>query len=122
MNSNRRAGRLRRQIEKRLRGRVLFLRTVVESVDAMLAQARRQQPVPVDDQSPELAEMTAGLAEQGWNEWLDTPVPALDGETPREATASEAGRERLAALLDDFEWRGGVQPAPVERLRAQLGL
>jgi hypothetical protein len=123
VNSNRRAGRLRRQIEKRLHGRVLFLRTVVESVDAMLAQARREGPLLPDQSPPELAQMAAALAEEHWKEWLDTPVPALGGETPRRAAASEAGRERLAALLDDFEWRASEEhPVPVDVLRAELGL
>lgn len=43
VNSKPRATRLRKQIEKRLAGRVLLLRTVTESVDAMLAQARSNQ-------------------------------------------------------------------------------
>lgn len=122
-NSNRRAGRLRRQIEKRLHGRVLLLRTVVESVDAMLAQAGREGHVPPDESSPELAQVAAALAERHWEEWLDTPVPALGGVTPRQAVTTEAGRERLAALLDDFEWRASDDhPVPVDMLRAELGL
>ena len=40
VNSKPRATRLRKQIEKRLAGRVLLLRTVTESVDAMLAPTR----------------------------------------------------------------------------------
>lgn len=44
---------------------------------------------------------------------------ALKGQTPREAATSSAGRERLEALLAEFELKGG---APVARLRAELGL
>lgn len=123
VNSRRRATRLRKQIEKRLGSRVLFLREVVESVEAMLEQARRDGRAHEDDQPPELAEIAAQLADEHWTEWLDTPVPALGGETPRKAATTAEGRDRLSALLDDFEWRSTAEhPAPVARLRAELGL
>jgi len=46
-------------------------------------------------------------------------VPALDNKTPRQASKSKQGCEKLILLLDDFESRGS---APVEWLREQLNI
>jgi hypothetical protein len=62
--------------------------------------------------------------------WLTTPVPALNGMTPIEASQSVATRPLLEALLDDFalrEERARVQGDSmrtfnVEELRVRLGL
>ena len=37
-----------------------------------------------------------------WEQWVDAPLPALKGATPRAAAASPARRERLEALLAQF--------------------
>ena len=116
VNSNRRASRLRRQIEKRLGARVMFVRAVIESVEALMEEAKRKPAPPRPEQ---FAELEAEFQRQHWEAWVDQPVPALNNLTPREAARSAGGRERLEALLADFEWRGGV---PVERLRTELKL
>ena len=122
VNSKPRATRLRKQIEKRLAGRVLLLRTVTESVDAMLAQAR-SHPIAVDALGADLSAEAASLTAQHWEHWLDMRVPALGHLTPREAADTSAGRERLSVLLDQFEWDTQAgQEIPVQRLRAVLGL
>lgn len=116
VNSNRRATRLRRQIDKRLGARVMFVRTVIESVGAMMAEATRRRADPPPEDFPEL---TAEFERRHWDTWVDLPLPALKNRTPREAAGTAEGRERLDALLAEFEWRGGV---PVHRLRAALKL
>lgn len=67
------------------------------------------------------------MAKKRWEEWLDEPVPVLMGKTPRQSAKSAAGRERLEALLIDFERSAAVTDetafAPdVPELRRQLGL
>ncbi len=56
-------------------------------------------------------------------EWLDLPVPALDGRTPREAAADPVAREDLIRLLASFPEPGddlpGMSPG---RLREALEL
>jgi hypothetical protein len=58
--------------------------------------------------------------------WLDEPVPALAGKTPRQATRTKSDRKRLELLLKEHE--NGEARLPQEerfdfsRLRAELGL
>jgi hypothetical protein len=61
--------------------------------------------------------------------WVDEPIPALDGLSPRKAVADQARRPALEALLDDFEWMdaqagpGGMgRGMDTTRLRSLLGL
>ncbi len=122
VNSKRRATRLCKQIEKRLAGSVLLQRTVTESVDAMLAQAR-SHPTAVDAAGADLSGEAATFTAQHWEDWLDMRVPALGHLTPREAAETPAGREQLSALLGHFDWQAeDGHPIPVARLRRALGL
>jgi SEC-C motif/Protein of unknown function (DUF2384) len=41
--------------------------------------------------------------------WVDTPLPALRGQTPREAAGSKDGRPRVVALLKDMDSRSARQ-------------
>lgn len=59
--------------------------------------------------------------------WLDESVPALGGQTPREAVKTEAGRDEVHWLLKSFESmevRGGDQAhaGGAAELRRELGL
>jgi Protein of unknown function (DUF2384) len=55
--------------------------------------------------------------------WLDEPIPALDGQTPRQAADDPTRRPDLIKLLDTFPAgaaaKGGMD---ADRLRAALGL
>jgi hypothetical protein len=119
VNSNRRAERLKKELTKRLGRRTTFVRSIVRSTDAMLEEMRERGPLAPEPERAELQEIEAELAEQRWKAWLDEKVPALGNRTPRQAARNAPGRERLEALLQEFEWQGG---APVDRLRRELGL
>jgi hypothetical protein len=61
--------------------------------------------------------------------WVDEPVPALGGLSPRQAVADRARRPALEALLDDFDWMDApAGPGDIgrgmdsARLRKLLGL
>jgi len=65
--------------------------------------------------------------EATWRQhWLDTPLPALDGSTPRRAATSDQHRPLLEALLRQFEHDAdltaldGHRPLDVAWLRTQL--
>jgi hypothetical protein len=76
--------------------------------------------------TPELQAVMDEFARSAELQWLDTPVPALDGSTPRDAADPGHPQHRaLLGLLDDL---GRPVPADalasvdVDRLRADLGL
>lgn len=66
--------------------------------------------------------------EAHYRDWIDTPVPALGGRTPRSAARSrtKTSREKLDLLLRDMENHENHLPAArrfdVARLRKELGL
>lgn len=49
------------------------------------------------------AAMVADFQEAHYRAWVDQPVPALDGKTPREASTDPSLRERLVRLIEDLE-------------------
>jgi hypothetical protein len=66
------------------------------------------------------------MTREQWGSWLDTRVPALGNKTPRQAARTAGGRERLEALLGQFERDAADLPSnPPDHLaaiRAALGL
>lgn len=76
----------------------------------------------LDPRSPEIAAVLEQAVRQYEQAWLDEPIPALSGRTPRECAADPTRRDDLIRLLDTFPDRdepGAMSPA---RLRAALGL
>ena len=55
-------------------------------------------------------------------EWLDLPVLALNGLTPRQAADDPTRREDLVRLLASFGDGDGPTEMSARRLRAALGL
>lgn len=132
VNSQERAEAIQRKITRRLGRRAKLEHSVIESVEKML-EAQRDAPEPArsarkaDDpmELPEVLAQIEQMARRHWQEWPDVPLPALKGQTPREAARSPQGRRRLEALLLEFE--GNADPsqpfAPdVPQLRRELGL
>src|SRR5262249_25526775 len=66
------------------------------------------------------------MKERHYAQWLNDPIPALDGKTPREAARTKSGRERLKMLLDDLEITESREAEDarfnVRKLRGWLGL
>jgi hypothetical protein len=85
------------------------------------AMSRPRPPHSDDDVA-----LARAYKEKHYANWIDEPIPMLDGATPREAMNSAAGRRKLDLLLRDMEYR--EQDAdPRERfdigsLRRKLGL
>src|SRR5207244_3440535 len=51
----------------------------------------------------EAAALVKDFYERYYREWIDTPVPALNGRTPRQAAADGRSRPRLVELLKLME-------------------
>jgi Protein of unknown function (DUF2384) len=77
----------------------------------------------VDPNDPEIASFLNEFVRDYEAKWLDQPIPALDGRTPRQAADDPTRRGDLIKLLDSFPaveaGSGGMDP---DRLRAALGL
>ena len=135
VNSTKRSRKIQTEIAKRLGESAVLLDTIAESAAHMLAEAQAGEETEAQRQVreeqaaltavPEVQAQMKEMAQQRWEEWLDEPVPLLLGKTPRQAARSVAARDRLEALLVDFERQGaaGGNPAfapDVAELRRQL--
>ncbi|MHB1325844.1 MAG: IS1096 element passenger TnpR family protein [Thermoleophilia bacterium] len=134
VNSRERVEAIRRKISRRLGKRAIFKNALIQSMEKILEDAAGRPPVgpPADDDIndlPEVQEKLKEMAGQHWAVWLDEPVPALKDMTPRQAASTPVGRERLEALLMEFNQRNAYydEPRPaflpdVDALRQSLGL
>ena len=132
VNSQERADVIKREIESRLGKQATFRNAVIQSSKKMLEDIANRPPgmnpepsQHEDIQTPEVQAMLKEMSGQHWRAWLDMAIPALKDQTPREAVKTAIGRERLEALLWQFEVQGAAQRsfAPdVNALRQELGL
>jgi hypothetical protein len=76
-----------------------------------------------DPDDPQVAAALDEIIHVYETNWLDEPIPALDGQTPRQAADDPTRRADLVKLLASFPSgaaaRGGMD---ADRLRAALGL
>ncbi|MDK1025254.1 MAG: SEC-C metal-binding domain-containing protein [Gammaproteobacteria bacterium] len=134
VNSQQRADAIKRKITRRLGKRATYQNAVIESIEKMLEEHENgtRESAPTDaltneelQNLPEVQQYLQEMSVQHWRTWLDTTLPALNGETPREAAKHPTGRERLEALLLSFEHynQGPELFRPnVNTLRESLGL
>jgi hypothetical protein len=109
--SRQRAERGRALLEAAAGPAVAYRATSSESVARALERRRarpgardRRPAAPEDEVPPEVAaEVLRGFYERHYRGWLDEPLPALDGRTPREAAGLKSARPKVIALLKDME-------------------
>jgi SEC-C motif len=140
VNSNRRAQRIRRLIERRLGPGAKYKTTVIEPIESQFqerwkaaAGGARSEANDTEGSSalsidaPEVRAMMEETARQHWEAWFDLPVPALDNMTPRQAAKTREGRELLESLLllyehhSDADSRNAFRP-DIAALRRELGI
>jgi len=96
------------------------LETMLESGGA---PEPREEPLSEEEKALERRMMQAQ-----YQEWLDRPIPMLDGKTPRQAADDPAMREQLEELLKPVEYmegrrqRKGEPYIDVADMRRELGL
>jgi len=137
VNSAKRAKKIQSEIAKRLGKQVNFMRAEQQSVDAMLEEMAAQSGTAEFEAAlreqeeleslPEVQEFVKTSIEAQWEAWYNESVPALQGKTPLQAARTKAGRERLEALLVDFERSNEHASQPYLRvdiaaMRKRLGL
>ena len=105
-------------------GLQLLSRTRRPADDVQEAMTRAPAGVPdevLDPSDPQIAAVLEQMVRAHEQAWLDEPIPALTGLTPRDAAADPTRRPDLIRLLNSFGTAGpGTMDA--DRLRAHLGL
>jgi hypothetical protein len=129
VNSEKRAKKIRKEIEKRLGNQVKFLSMEVKTLEKAKDELDlKEEKKPEIEQTPEMQEVMHRILESHWEKWVDENIPALGGITPRQAVKDNDGREKVIALLDDFERReknlsdNESQIEYIQNVRKQLGL
>ena len=117
VNSQERADAIKRKLVHRLGKRTVFRNAVIQSAEKMLEEIANRPPDSKQESArkqseelqaiPEIQEQLQDMAEQHWKAWLDTPLPALKEQTPREAAEFDSGL-----------WNQGEQPGyKIQRLK-----
>ncbi|HKB25423.1 MAG TPA: SEC-C metal-binding domain-containing protein [Methylomirabilota bacterium] len=109
--SRQRAERGRALLEAAAGPAVAYRATSHESVQRALERrrarpaARDRRPArPEEEVPPEAAaEIVQAFYERHYRGWLDEPLPALRGRTPRQAVGLKSARPKVIALLKDME-------------------
>lgn len=106
-NSLERTERAKKLLCKYLGEAVVFQKTLIESPEQKMKSLPNNNSN--EDSSsdlmalPEVQEQIKKMAKAHWESWFDEPIPALENQTPREAAKTNDGRERLDALLLQYE-------------------
>jgi len=138
VNSKKRAAQIRKEILRRLGDSAVLSGEETKGVEEVLAEKRGRPETEEERKAREESRMLSRHPEarafmeemfrKHWAAWLDERIPALKGMTPREAARTSEGRERLEALLFDFDAKNRIiepdDPLVVDVgwLRAELGL
>lgn len=82
-------------------------REITDPVGALRSRQNTQQPTPVADTPDIPPDVHTRIIEENYHRvyanWVDEPIPKLDGKTPREAIKTAAGLERVKGLLRMYE-------------------
>jgi hypothetical protein len=125
-NSVNRADALRRRVEAACE-RLLTHRTRQEKTAETLRKEREGKPLPPrEPPSPEMLAALREVKERHYAAWLDNKLPALGGQSPREAVRTKAGRHAVEVVLKELERLEAGFPLEeridVSGLRRELGL
>jgi hypothetical protein len=126
-NSVERADRLRKAALERCGAALTFrIREHTDPAAFLRDAIGKGAPSPPEPMPPEVRATVRRLMEEHYRRWLDEPVPALGGLTPREAAKRKgAKRRKLELLLVEIEAMEAGKPAgerfDVAVLRRELG-
>ena len=87
-----------RRLEQLLGERIRLVDTQIKSVSQALRESKPRAESKEPDMPP--PEVIAELEEKMLRRWIDSPIPALDGMTPREAIKTPEGCQRVLELID----------------------
>jgi hypothetical protein len=115
-NSVERAGKGTALIQQALGDLVGVPLTEVRTIEQMMAERPlRDQEDAASDIPPEIAkQIVHQFMDRQYREILDQPVDMLGKKTPRQATKSSAGRQKVAEWLKYLENQSARQPNPTD--------
>ncbi len=123
-NSDKRTQKGKKLLTKYLGENIIFQQTLMETPDQKIKSSPqaslKEQPSTTPYDIPEIQEQLKLIAKKHWIAWFDTPIPALKDKTPREASKTKAGRERLEALLLHYEQRDQEMNSATHYLKADI--
>ncbi|MBR5050550.1 MAG: hypothetical protein IKX75_04360 [Desulfovibrio sp.] len=110
-----RADDARAMIEACAGGAAAFASRSVQSVQEALARRLKEGPSPeaeLHSLPPEVAsEAVRQVQERYYWQWMDMPVPALDGRTPRHAARLKTQKAKVVELLKTLEHEENMRAA-----------
>ncbi|WP_225444601.1 SEC-C metal-binding domain-containing protein [Pseudomarimonas arenosa] len=130
VNSDRRAGEIQAEIGRALGGTAVYLDTeLANDMDQDLDDGLDDSPIDsLNDLDPEAQEALTQLLCRHYARWPGDALPALNGQSPREAVRTAAGRAKVEALLQQFEHHRahsaftGPSSEMLDGIRRDLGL
>jgi hypothetical protein len=112
VNSEKRATRIRQEIERRLGILAVHQKTVTQTTDAMMKKRERGKTASraasgagsnSPSHQPEFTQEMKAELQQLAERWIFQKVPALGGRTPLEAVGTADGKEMVESLLLEWE-------------------
>ncbi|MBS1254076.1 MAG: hypothetical protein MAG451_03132 [Anaerolineales bacterium] len=79
-------------------------RDKTESMDDFLASEPEEPPVRETIPPAEAEALVKEIFEEQYKQWVDKPIPALGGKTPREAVRDPEGRAQVVEILKSIEY------------------
>jgi hypothetical protein len=137
VNSENRAKRLRKEIEKRLGPTAVHEHTLVQTIEEMRKNTprenaedkqRREAEMEAMLRDPDVRQQMQAFMQKQAEDWVQQKIPALGGRTPLEAVRDSDGREMVETLLLGWERRDEMDTSPgrirpdVDALRRLLNL
>ena len=129
VNSENRAKRLRKEIERRLGAMAVHESTLVQTLDDMRKHASqetaedkelRDAEMEAMLRDPEVKEQMQAFMQKQVESWVHQKIPALGGRTPLQAVRDPDGKEMVEALLLDWE-RRKERNVPPNQIRPDIG-
>jgi hypothetical protein len=124
VNSEKRAERLRKEIEKRLGILAVHQSTKAQTPEEMLKNAPKATPKTDETEEilrdPEARKQWQEMLQRQVEGWIHTKIPILGGKTPLQAVVDPDGKEIVEALLREWE-RGGDRRAFPGDIRPDIG-
>jgi hypothetical protein len=136
VNSKERAKKFQTQLKKLMPSGWKLKSTVIESIESQLKNAKTVGKGTTGTESehdelmksPEIRQRMEDMIKAHWDNWVMDSIPALAGLRPVDAVKTKEGREKLDALLTQFERDATTRPMlgqtaeTIRSVRARLGL